>query len=75
MFQNKWYHGRVWVLIILFGVLGPMGLPILWKSTQFSKPWKQILTVLTLLYTLLILKMTLDAVLTSVRTLSDMGLS
>lgn len=53
--QAKWYH-NVWVvLLLLFFVLGPFGLPMLWKSPRFSKSWKQILTVLTLLYTVALL--------------------
>ncbi len=73
--ETKWYHGRVMVLIMLFVILGPMALPMLWKSPNFSKPWKQILTVLTLLYTLWVLKACVDAMQTSMRTLSSMGLS
>lgn len=72
--ENKWYHGRVTVLLMLFFVLGPFGLPLLWKSPHFSKLWKQILTVLTLVYTALMLRLVVSAVTTSLRTLSSMGL-
>lgn len=72
--ETKWYHGRVTVLLTLFLVLGPFGLPLLWKSPHFSKLWKQILTVLTLIYTALVLRMFASAVTTSMQTLSSMGL-
>lgn len=72
--ENKWYHGRVTVLLMLFFVLGPVGFPLLWKSPRFSKLWKQILTVLTLVYTALMLRMVVSAVTTSLRTLSSIGL-
>ncbi|MDO8730376.1 MAG: hypothetical protein Q7J69_04240 [Candidatus Omnitrophota bacterium] len=72
--ENKWYHGRVTVLLMLFFVLGPAGFPLLWKSPYFSKRWKQILTVLTLIYTVLMIRMVVSAVTTSLRTLSSMGL-
>ena len=72
--ENKWYHSRWMVLLMLFVVLGPFGLPLLWKSPHFSKRWKQILTVLTLIYTALVLRMLASAVQTSLRTLSLMGL-
>ena len=72
--ETKWYHGRLTVLLMLFFVLGPFGLPLLWKSPRFSKLWKQILTALTLIYTALVLRMFVSAVTTSLRTLSSLGL-
>lgn len=36
------------VLALLFVVLGPLALGVLWKSPRFSVPWKLFLTVLTL---------------------------
>jgi hypothetical protein len=32
-------------LPLLFLILGPLALPILWRSRQFSRPWKIILTI------------------------------
>ena len=72
--ETKWYHGRVTVLVMLFFVLGPLGLSLLWKSPHFSKLWKQILTALTLIYTLLMLRIFVSAVTTSLSTLSSMGM-
>ena len=72
--ETKWYHGRVWVLIMLFLILGPVGFPLLWKSPHFTKTWKLILTALTLLYTAWILTVFVDVLQTSTRSLSSMGL-
>ena len=47
----KWYLRPVAVLILLFFVLGPFGLPFLYKSPKFSKALKIILTVIVIIYT------------------------
>jgi hypothetical protein len=46
----KWYYRPVWVLVLLFLVLGPLALPFLWRSPRFSRPVKVVLTVLELAY-------------------------
>ena len=41
---------RPWVvLLMIFVLLGPLGLPMLWKSPHFSRHWKGLLTVLVCL--------------------------
>ena len=48
---RRWYH-NVWVMLFLLGfVLGPFGLPLVWKHPTWSTTWKWTLTALTLLYT------------------------
>ena len=47
----KWYYRPVWVVILLFLVLGPLGLPYLWRSPGFSRRLKVVLTVLVIAYT------------------------
>ena len=47
----RWYYRPVWVLILLFGVLGPFGLSYLWKSPKFSRGMKIALTVCVIAYT------------------------
>ena len=47
----KWYYRPVWVLILLFLVLGPLALPYLWRSPSFSRRLKVALTVLVVAYT------------------------
>jgi hypothetical protein len=46
----KWYYRPVWVLLLLFVVLGPFALPYLWKSPRFSRGMKVVLTVLVVAY-------------------------
>ena len=47
----KWYYRPVWVLVLLFLVLGPLALPYLWRSPCFSRRLKVVLTVLVIAYT------------------------
>jgi hypothetical protein len=47
----KWYLRPITVVLLLFFVLGPFGLPLLYKSPQFSKTLKIILTVAVIIYT------------------------
>jgi len=55
---------RAWsVLLLLFLVLGPFGLPLLWRSPSFSRCMKLTLTIVVLAYSVLLL----EAVLTAVR--------
>jgi len=65
----KWYY-RPWVvLLLLFLVLGPFGLPLVYKSPAFNRPWKIFLTVLTLAYTLYFVAVTFETMYRSVRPL------
>ena len=46
---------NVWVVLaMLFLGIGPLALPMLWRSRQFSLTWKLMLTLLVLLITALI---------------------
>ena len=47
----KWYLRPVTVILLLFFVLGPLGLPLLYKSPKFSRTLKVILTIVVVLYT------------------------
>lgn len=47
----KWYLRPIGVVLSLFFVLGPFGLPLLYKSPKFSKASKVMLTIVILLYT------------------------
>jgi len=47
----KWYLRPISVVLLLFFVLGPLGLPLLFKSPKFSKTLKVILTIVVVLYT------------------------
>jgi predicted membrane channel-forming protein YqfA (hemolysin III family) len=58
----KWYYRPGWVLLLLFVVLGPFGLPYLWKSPSFSRSLKVVLTVLLVAYMALFAEETIRAV-------------
>ena len=47
----KWYLRPVSVVLLLFLVLGPFGLPLLYKSPKFSRTLKVILTIVVIVYT------------------------
>lgn len=49
--KPAWYYEPWVVLVLLFLVLGPFGLPFLYKSPRFSRPAKLFLTLVTGLYT------------------------
>jgi hypothetical protein len=49
--KGKWYLRPMGVVLLLFFVLGPLGLPLLYKSPHFGKKWKIILTIGVLMYT------------------------
>ena len=48
----KWYLRPLGVILLLFLVLGPFGLPLLYKSPKFSKRSKILLTVVVIFYTI-----------------------
>jgi ribosomal protein L40E len=50
----KLLEGRITVLTMLFAVLGPLALPLLWRSSRFSPAWKVVLTLLVLLLTAIV---------------------
>ena len=47
----KWYFRPIPVVLLLFFVLGPFGLPLLYKSPKFNKSSKIILTIAVIIYT------------------------
>jgi hypothetical protein len=47
----KWYLRPVSIVLLLFFVLGPFGLPLLYKSPAFSKTLKIVLSIAVILYT------------------------
>jgi hypothetical protein len=46
----KWYLRPISVVFLLFFILGPFGLPLLYKSPKFSKTLKIILTIVVIIY-------------------------
>ena len=47
---SRWYHRPFWVVVMLFVVVGPFGLPLLWKSPSFSRNAKIALTIAMVAY-------------------------
>jgi hypothetical protein len=47
---------------MLFVVLGPLGLPLLWKSPSFSRGWKIVLTIALVIYSVLLVETLVVAV-------------
>ena len=43
--KPRWYHNVWFVLFLLFFVLGPFALPLVWKNPKFPKTVKITLTV------------------------------
>src|SRR5436309_11305700 len=60
--RPRWYYRPWWVLLMLFAVLGPFGLPLLWKSPSFSRWWKIALTVAVAAYSILLVEAVLIAI-------------
>ncbi len=58
----KWYLRPVGVVLLLFLVLGPFGLPLLYKSPGFTRKWKIGLTVLVMIYTSYLIVITVDII-------------
>jgi len=58
--EVKWYLRPVSVVLSLFFVLGPLGLPLLYKSPKFSRTSKIILTFAVVIYTFYLIFVSLD---------------
>jgi len=46
-----WWESPWVVLTLLFLVLGPLALPLLWRSRRFNRPWKIALSVIVVGFT------------------------
>ena len=60
--RSRWYHNVWLVLIALFFVLGPFGLPLVWTNPRFSRTVKLILTAAMVIYTIFLIDVTLRMV-------------
>jgi len=56
----KWYLRPIGVVLLLFFVLGPFGLPLLYKSPKFSRKLKIVLTVVVIIYTTYLIILSLE---------------
>ncbi len=60
----EWYYDPIFVLLSIFLFLSVFGLPLLWKSPRFETWQKAVVSILTVLYTALILCLTYYIVVT-----------
>jgi len=56
----KWYLRPIGLVLLLFFVLGPFGLPLLYKSPRFSRKLKIVLTVVVIIYTIYLIIVSLE---------------
>jgi hypothetical protein len=71
----KWYY-RTWsVVLLLFLVLGPFGLPLLWRSPSFSRGMKLALTIVVLAYSVVLFEAVLAAVRLALEQVDTLGLA
>ena len=49
--EIRWYY-RPWIVLgLLLFVLGPLGLPLVYKSPKFNRTWKVMMTLVMIAYT------------------------
>jgi hypothetical protein len=56
----KWYLRPMSVILLLFFVLGPFGLPLLYRSPRFGKTAKIVLTFVIIVYTSYLISASLE---------------
>jgi hypothetical protein len=49
--RSAWWDHPWFVVAMLFLVIGPLALPMLWRSHRFTQGWKIVLTVLVTILT------------------------
>lgn len=57
--KPKWYYNVWFTLVMLFFVLGPLGLPLVWKNPHFSRRVKVVLTLIMVVYTVWLVDLTI----------------
>ncbi len=50
-----WHEQPVWIAVLILTLLGALGIPLIWRSRQLSRPAKWLFTLATILYTLIII--------------------
>ena len=59
--KPRWYYNVWFVLFMLFFVVGPFGLPLVWKNPRFSRWIKIALTLVMVVYTMALVDVTIRA--------------
>lgn len=60
--DTKWYYRPWFVIVMLIFILGPLGLPLVYKSPKFNLAWKIGLTLLMILYTWFLIVITAESI-------------
>lgn len=58
--ESKWYYNPWVVILLLIFVLGPFGLPLVYRSPHFSRLWKIFWTLLMAVYTWYLIVATIE---------------
>lgn len=69
--QNPLLHSRGLILGLLFGVVAILGLPLLWYSPSFNQKEKWFWSIVIILYTLLLVSITVFAITMAYRAMSQ----
>ena len=48
--KSQWYYRPIWILVLAFLVIGPLALPLVWRSPFMSRPVKWVLSIAITLY-------------------------
>ena len=72
--RSSWYHDVWFVLFMLFIVLGPFGLPLLWRSPRFNRTAKIVLTITVAAYTVGLAVFSVKAFQHAMTQLNELGL-
>ena len=73
--KTPWTLTKSGVLVMLFLVLGPFGLPFLYKSPEFTKNGKMAWTLAVLLYTAALVALIVVMIMYILRLFSQLQLS
>lgn len=57
--KNKWFHKPIFIILMIF-LIGPFALPLVWISPLLRKTIKLLLTILIVIMTIWMLKISLD---------------
>lgn len=72
---SKWYHNIWFILFMLFFVLGPFGLPLVWKHPRLSQGVKWLLTLSMVVYTVALIGLTIEAARVMMDRFNQIGVS
>ncbi len=59
--KEKWFH-HIWFVVAMLLAAGPFAFPLLWKSSQFSRGAKWVLTILFILLTIAAIWLSVESV-------------